>query len=391
VDGSTAAAREYVALALRLARLVPALVDAAPADPALCRAVAAEPLPRAADLVRQAGRLVEALPDAGLPSHQELFLVGQLRAVEWRARRLAGQAVPFHREVRECLGVVAERGEPDAYRAAHRILESVLPGTGPLTGRMAAHRRADAVPRDRLGSAIRALSAALRTRVAPRFALPEDESVEHVVVDDAPWSALHTYRGGHRSVVRFSATATSACRLPRLVAHETYPGHHTECVRAARSGRAELLVAVMGTPQTVLSEGLAEGALDAGVGQGWGVWAAVLAQAGLHVDAAGAERLDAARTALRRVRLDAALLLHAGPRRDVEGAEAHLRRWLLLDAGRARRVVDALARPMWRTQVVASVEGADLVRRRIGRPGADAAVEHLRLLDDPCLLTSLRV
>jgi hypothetical protein len=389
VDGSTAAAREYVALALRLARLVPGLVDASAVDPALRRAVGAEPLLRAADLVRQAGRLREALPDAGLPPHRELFLAGQLRAVEWRARRLAGQAVPFRREVRECLGVDAEPGEPDAYRSAHRILEAVLPGNGSLAGRMAAHRRADAVPGDRLGLAVGALSTALRTRVAPCFGLPGDESVEHVVVDDAPWSALHTYRGGHRSVVRFSTTAASACRLPRLVAHETYPGHHTECVRAERSGRAELLVAVLGSPQTVLSEGLAECALDTGVGPGWGGWAAaVLDRTGVQVDGVRAERLDAARTALRRVRLDAAVLLHAGPRPDVAGAEAHLRRWLLLDAGRARRVVDALVRPLWRTQVVASVEGADLVRRRLA---ADPAVEHLRLLDDPCPLTAMRV
>jgi hypothetical protein len=361
-------------------------------DPTMVRTVEDEPTPTAVELVRQAGRLAAALPDAGLPNARELFLAAQLRAVEWGARRLAGQAVPFGREVRECLGVVAELGQPDVYRAAHSVLEAVLPGTGSLTGRMAAHRRADAVAGDRLGLAVRTLSAALRVRVAPRFGLPPDESVEHVVVDDAPWSALHIYRRGHRSVVRFSTTAASACRLPRLVAHETYPGHHVECVRAERSGRAELLISVMGSPQTMLSEGLAECALDTGMGTGWEMWAAaVLARADLDLDAARVERLDAARTVLRRVRLDAALLLHAGRRPDAEGAEAHLRRWLLLDAGRARRVVDALARPMWRTHVVASVEGADLVRQRLGRPATDPVVEHLRLLDDPSRLTSLRV
>ena len=55
----------YVALCLRLRRLVPALVDAAAVDPALRRSVAAEPLPTAAGLVREAGRLAVALPDAG--------------------------------------------------------------------------------------------------------------------------------------------------------------------------------------------------------------------------------------------------------------------------------------------------------------------------------------
>ena len=69
---------------------------------------------------------------------------------------------------------------------------------------------------------------------------------------------------------------------------------------------------------------------------------------------------------LRRVRVDAALLLHDGgaPTSErIAAAEEHLRRWLLLDAARARRVVDSLARPLWRAHVVASVEGTAIVGR----------------------------
>src|SRR6185312_7901603 len=73
-----------------------------------------------------------------------------------------------------------------------------------------------------------------------------------------------------------------------------------------------------------------------------------------------------------------------------ERAEAHLRRWLLLDATRARRLVDALSRPLWRTHVIAAVEGAVLVRERLLRPGADPVAEHVRLLDDPLTPSALR-
>jgi hypothetical protein len=92
---------------------------------------------------------------------------------------------------------------------------------------------------------------------------------------------------------------------------------------------------------------------------------------------------------LRSARLDAALLLH-GERPSAEDAEAHLRRWLLLDEARARRVVDALARPLWRGQVAASVEGGRLLRWWLGRPRTDPVEEHLRLLDDPATPTALR-
>jgi hypothetical protein len=194
-----------------------------------------------------------------------------------------------------------------------------------------------------------------------------------------------------------TGTRPAAGRLPRLVAHETYPGHHVECVRAELAtarGRAELGVTVVGSPWTVLSEGLAECALDTAVGAGWGPWSAeVLAAAGVDTDGLLAERLDAVRVTLRRARLDAALLLHGDGRPTaggVDAARAHLRRWLLLDDDRTRRVVDALARPLWRTQVVASVEGAALVRTWLARAGVDPVAEHVRLLDGPLMPTALR-
>jgi hypothetical protein len=382
-------AAAYVALCLRLRRLVPALVDAGAVDPATVRAVAAEPRPAAAALVREAGRLADALPDAGLDARRERFLAGQLRAVEWRARRLAGQHVAFDDEVRACLDVVARPGEPDRYRAAHRELAALLPDSGPLAARLADHRRRDAVPTDRIEGAVGAVVAVLRDRTESRYALPPGEGVELRVVDGVPWRALQTYRGRHRSVVRVNATAgTTAGALARLVAHETYPGHHVECCRhelAAARGRVELSVTVLGTPQTVGSEGLADAALDVAVGPRWGrVAAPALAAAGVRTDGPLAEGLDAVRAALRPVRLDAALMLHgARPGVDaVEAAEAHLRRWLLLDPARARRLVGALARPLWRAHVAAVVAGVELAREHLsGAP--DPAAEHGRLLDAP--------
>jgi len=92
------------------------------------------------------------------------------------------------------------------------------------------------------------------------------------------------------------------------------------------------------------------------------------------------------------VRVDAALLLHdgGGPTSGrIAAAEEHLRRWLLLDAGRARRVAETLARPLGRTHAVASVVGATTVRAVLER-APDAVAEHRRLLDDPVLPDAVR-
>ena len=389
--------RAYVALSLRLKRLVPALVAPIAVDPATSRAVGNEPTPTAAELVRQAGRLAAALPDSGLAPHREGFLAGQVAALEWRARRLAGQHLPFRREVRECLGLRVAPGEPDAYRAAHRELAALLPGAGSTGERLAAHRRRDVVPPDRLGLAVRSLSAALRDRVAPWSGPAAAGDVEYRLVDGAPWSALQAYAGDRRSVVRVNAAAAlGASRLPRLVAHEAYPGHHLECSRgeaAVGAGRVELGVSLLGSPQTVVSEGLAECGLGTAVGPGWGPWAAgVLADVGVSLDGRLAERLDPLLAVLRRVRVDAALLLHDGgaPTSErIAAAEEHLRCWLLLDAARARRVVGSLARPLWRAHVVASVEGTAIVDRWLEQ-GPDLVTRHLRLLDAPGVPNALR-
>jgi len=384
----------YVTACLRLRRLVPALVALVSVDRTTRLTVADEPPPTAAELVRQAGRLAAVLPDAGLVPHRARFFAGQVAALEWRARRLAGQHLPFRQEVRECLGLDVEPGEPDVYRAAHRELATLLPGPGTPRDRLAAYRRHDAMPPDRLGPAVRALSAALSDR--GRRGDPAG-TVEYRLVDDAPWSALQTYEGGHRSIVRINRSAApGAGRLPRLVAHEAYPGHHLECLRAeaaVAAGRVELGVTVLGSPHTVVSEGLAECALDTAVGPGWGRWASdVLAPPGVRLDAATAERFDAVRRVLRHVRVDAALLLHgdgAPTSGRIAATEEHLRRWLLLDAGRARRVAETLARPLGRTHAVASVLGATTIRAVLDR-APDAVAEHRRLLDDPVLPEAVR-
>ena len=111
--------------------------------------------------------------------------------------------------------------------------------------------------------------------------------------------------------------------LPRLVAHESYPGHHTEHCRkeaglVAGLGHAEQTIFLVNTPQCLMAEGLADLALHAAVGPGWGEWAAeIYADLGLRFDGHRAEALSEASAALAEVRQDAALMLH-DEHRDVD-------------------------------------------------------------------------
>jgi hypothetical protein len=381
---------EYLVLALCTDRLLPGNVAGYSGDPTVRRRTRAEPAPSASALVRAAGRLAAQLPDADLHPVRERFLAAQLAAVECTARRLVGQGVPIASEVALCFGVRIALGEEDAYRRAHREIDELLSGPGSLADRLAAHRRRDEVPPDRLLPALHALSEALRERTRARWPLPAGEAVEYRLVTGGPWAALHHHLGGHRSRVTVNATARLRCaQLPHLVAHESYPGHHTERCRkqaglVTARGWHEHRVGLVRSPQSLVAEGAADLGLHAVVGPGWGPWAAeVLRGVGLPFDGELAERLDNAATGLQAVRQDAALLLH--DRRGSAGdALAHLRRWLLIADVRARQVLESLAHPLWRGYVATHVEGPRLVRDWLQRPGAEPPLErYRRLLDEP--------
>jgi hypothetical protein len=144
------------------------------------------------------------------------------------------------------------------------------------------------------------------------------------VVTDKPWSGFNYYLGDYRSTVAVNADLKQQMsNLPRLVAHESYPGHHTEHCRKEAGlvegkGHAEQTIFLVNTPQCLMAEGLADLALHAAVGPGWGGWAAeIYADLGLRFDGERAEAVSEAVGALADVRQDAALMLH-DEHRDVD-------------------------------------------------------------------------
>ncbi|MET0191328.1 MAG: DUF885 domain-containing protein [Pseudonocardia sediminis] len=378
--------RDVTLLALRLDRLVPGVLDGPVADTALRRHVADEPGPDPAVLLRQARRLSRELPDAGLPPRRERFVAAQLGALECRLRIVTGERVPFDEEVLASYGVPPRAGDPDVYREAHRRLGDLLPGTGALDARMADHRDRDRIPPEHLDAAVAAMTAEMRLRTGRVIALPAGESVELDVVPDRPWTAFTRHLGGYRS--RIAVSATSRLRrgqLLPLVVHEAYPGHHTQNCRsvAAADDRPELRLRLVHSPQGLLAEGMADAALDVLPGPGWGAVAQrVLDGVGLHVDGALAEEVESALTMLGRVRQDAALMRHrdgAGP----DEVAAYLSRWLVVDDGRARRMLSFLDHPQWRSYATTYAEGRPLVTAWLARPGTDPVANLRSLLDEP--------
>jgi hypothetical protein len=300
--------------------------------------------------------------------------------------------------VHDYFDVHISKGDAETYRQAHARLDEVLGGSGPLADRMAAHRTAEEIPPDRLSECIEAFSSALRDRVRADYPLPDTETVTYQVVTDKPWSGFNYYLGDFRSTVAVNADVKQLMsNLPRLVAHESYPGHHTEHCRKEvglvnRKGQAEQTIFLVNTPQCLIAEGLADLALYAAIGPGWGRWAAgIYADLGLRFDGERAETMSEASAALGGVRQDAALMLH-DEHRDADEVTGFLRRWLLVDDTRARQTLRFLSSPLWRAYTSTYVEGYRLLRGWLDdRPtGASVAERFGRLLDEPLIPSALR-
>lgn len=389
--------REYLQLGLRFDRVEEGYVDSFTGDPELRRSVADEAAPDPADLARQASRLLNQIPDE-LDSDRAAYIAAHLRALNCAGRKFAGEDVGFVDEVEAYFDVRIAKGDPERYREAHVKLDEALGGSGPLSERIQAHRAGDEIPPARLEECIHAFSSELRDRVRAEYPLPETETITYEVVTDKPWSGFNYYLGDYKSTVAVNADLKQQmANLPRLVAHESYPGHHTEHCRkeaglVAHGGQLEQTIFLVNTPQCIMAEGLADLALYAAVGPGWGTWAAeIYADLGLRFDGARAEAVSEAMAGLADVRQDAALMLH-DEHRDVDEVVAFLKRWLLVDDARARQMLRFLSSPLWRAYTSTYIEGYRLLRGWLdARPAEESLTARFgRLLDEPLIPSTLR-
>jgi hypothetical protein len=396
---STTLIREYLLLGLRFDRIEEGYVDSFTGDPALRREVASEPAPDPAGLARDAQRLLAAVRDVdGLDGQRADYLAAHLKALACAGRKFAGQEVGFVEEVHDYFDVDIAMGDTERYREAHRRLDEALGGSGSLADRMQAHRTGEEIPPERLEECIHAFSSELRDRVRAEYPLPDTETIVYEVVTDKPWSGFNYYEGDYRSTVAVNADLKQQMsNLPRLVAHESYPGHHTEHCRkeaglVARQNQAEQTIFLVNTPQCLMAEGLADLALYAAVGPDWGPWATeIYADLGLRFDGEWAVAISEASAALADVRQDAALMLH-DQHVDVDDVVAFLQRWLLVNDARARQALRFLSSPLWRAYTSTYVEGYRLLRGWLdGRPADVTLAERFgRLLDEPLIPSSLR-
>ncbi len=402
----------YVSLGLALGRHVEGLVDAYYGPLELADRAAAGPPLSPSTLVVEARRLladIEAgvdlddpegrwgasvggaldaasieLPSPAEDAPRRRWIAAQVTGLMTTASTLAGESIGYADEVESCYGVRPRRVPEDQFVAAHRLIDEALPGRGSLMERRAAWIEAHQVVPGMLRLAIASMCADLRERTAELFGLPDGEQVDFELVDGKPWSGFNYYLGNlHSRVAINTDVPVLSTSIAHLVAHEAYPGHHTEHTHkevglVRRRRLLEETIFLVGTPQCLLAEGLADLGLEVVVSEHPEGWVADhLVPIGIRYDAEVVRRMSEAAEVLSGVRATAAFRLHED-RADPETVTDELARWSLIPRERAAQAVKFLIDPTWRAYITCYVEGLPLTRRFVGGDPARFA----RLLEE---------
>jgi len=351
----------YIELGLRLGRHADGLVDAYYGPAEIKERVEAEELSDPAELARDAAELLDSLD--GLEGQRRKWLHAQLVGLETVARRLAGEDVSYEDEVERCYGVRPAHVPEEQFEQAHRVLDEALPGDGSLAERYQAWRDTNTLAGDQLARAIDSMAADLRVRTQELTGLPDGEAVEFDYVTDEPWSAFNYYLGGLRSkcAVNTDVPLTPAV-LVSLVAHETYPGHHTEHawkeqVLVQAQGVVEESILMIGTPHSLVSEGIATLASEMVLGEdAERVAADHVRESGIPFDPELAKTVREAAEPLRTVTTNTALLLHSQGASEDEARE-YLKHWGLASDKRVDQGIRFMTHPVWRTYSTTYTDG----------------------------------
>lgn len=368
-------AERYVELCLRIGRHDDDLVDFYFGPKEIAERVGREPLPEPAELVADARTLAEETDSA--------YLRSQLRGLETVARKLAGEQLSYEEEVEGCYGNRPERFPEERFEEAHQALDELLPPGGTLADQYQRWEDGDPIPADKLEPVLRTLGERLRELTQELLGLPEGETFELELVNDKHWVAYNHYLGGLRSRVAVNTDLPiSAQAVAELLAHELYPGHHTEHAwkeQLLYVGRGQLEESVLpnGTPQSVIGEGIATLAVAMVVEDHGAFVAEVLGEHGIAYDAETGRRIREAGKQLERALGNAAILLHVDGV-STDEARAYVQRWLLASEKRARQYVDFAMDPWGRAYITTYTDGYDLCRAWVG---GDLA-RHKRLLTE---------
>jgi hypothetical protein len=382
---------EFVRLALAIEGYLPGYLDAyfGP-DEWMQDAKQAGKRPLA-ELTEKAGRLTSEVSEVnGWDAQRKDFLAAQLRAMQMSLRLLAGEKVSLVEEVQALYDIQPAWKDESIFVEGYKRLEELLPGKGSLKERLEHWNMSLRLSLEKIKELLPVVADRLRECTSRKFDLPEDESFRVEFVSGEPWLAYNWYLGGYHSRIDINTDLPTRINgLPGLMAHEGYPGHHTErCIKDAKLIRQrnylEQVAVLINAPSCVISEAIATTALDTVLTQteltDW-YREELLPRAGLaHIDATIMMEIARAEREIESAAGNAAFMLH-DQNKSPEEIRSYMQQYGLNTEQEADHLIKFISDPLSRSYIFTYFVGQDLLEELFARKDRDTY--FMRLLEEP--------
>lgn len=389
---------EYIRLALALEEYLPGYVDSyfGP-DEWKTQAKQAGKLPLG-NLTERAARLANDISEADeMDAQRRDFLARQVRAMQMSLRLLVGEKVSLAEEVNALYDVQPEWVDETNFEKAHEELDSLLPPGASLAERKQEWNRSLEIPIEKVKELLPSIIKRMQELAHRKFNLPAEETFTLEFVSDQPWAAYNWYLGGFRSRIQINTDLPlRISALTDLIAHEGYPGHHTELSikeqnLVRKKGFQEHTIALINSPSCVVAEGIATSALKTLLSdEELSEWyeEELLPRAGLsHIDP---KRMIAIGNALRGTKgiMGNVSFMLYDRHQGRDEAEQYLRRYALATDREIKHLIRFVSEPLSRSYVFTYDIGYDLLEELFVHRDRD---EHFtRILEEPVTPSQIR-
>ena len=325
------------------------------------------------------------------------FLTHQVNAMQMSLRLLAGENLSLAKEAQALYDVQPVWMDESDFVGYQELLDETLPQGGSLRERLENWNNSLEISIDNAKELLPFITRTFRELTRKKFDLPDDESFSVEFVSNQTWMAYNRYLGEYKSRIEINTDIPMRVNeLSVMLAHEGYPGHHTEfAIKEAKLIRQmdfqEHFVTLINSPSCVISEGIARSALETVLtNQELEDFyrEEILPRAEMtHLDAKKIIEIQQAEQKIRHLWGNAAFMLH-DQKKSMDEVISYLRKYEMSTEQEANRAIQFMSGPLDRSYIFTYTVGYDLLKELFNHVDRDKY--FARLLEEPVTPSQIR-
>ena len=350
------------------------------------------------NLTGRTAQLASAISQAdNMDIQRKDFFIRQVTAMQMSVRLFSEEKIPLAEEVNALYDVQPIWVNESQFEEAHKELDTLLPPGDSLAERLQDWNRSLEIHIEKAKELFPLVAKRLRELTHQRFNLPDEEDFTLEFVSDKPWGAYNLYLGGFQSRIDINIDLPiRVTGLAELIAHEGYPGHHTELSLKEQKlvrekNYLEHTIALLNSPSCVVAEGIATSAretiLTDNEMEDW-YRQDLLPLAGIsHIDPKRIMEISNALRKTKGIMGNLSFMLY-DQHKSVEEAEDYLQRYALATEKERKHLIRFISDPLSRSYVFTYDMGYDLLKELFSHVDRDTYFK--RLLEEPVTPSQIR-